>query len=710
MTRIRDPSEEALGLLELVSHIGTFLDPPDLFSCVQVSRLWNKAAVPSLWHTVDDTEYQWPKILKAHDYPRINNGKDKNWIKATVTKYGTWIRVLSIHWGVTLEVAHFCGSCTNIHTLILSNPFKNKTTLEEQEFRANRRRELQAGPGAGLLASAMRNMVNRMSLFGGGSIAPETLGEREVTLQQREWTMTNLFHRLIQQNKDLSCVRLSSTLRDLQTVDFPASIYDTLASKGRFHVLDNYADCNDLGALLETLPYIRYYGSSSWSVSSSPFQTTLPSLQALRLQDYIDTLLFLSILQHLPNLRSLWAGGFRVATPYCKENFIHEARNNIKPTLLQLLHLGRTTPLEDEILRATIPCLPDLRDLTAGDLDETTILTIVECCRQLETVTLYADQDSAKPVPVNTLSYLLEGCPWLRVLDASRYNVEATQLEEERPWVCQDLEVLKCQIIGIEGLLHTEDVAHSAISTTSGDTSRVLMGQQSAFLMQQHSRYWQYQVYSRLAHLKKLTTLVLWLDPVLEGVGSLEFTLETGLGQLSTLTKLDVFGFDGMTSKVGPAELAWIAQSWPRLCLLYGLKPSATPMTEIDPAKDTLRAQFMALRPDSRSGLTSGVTFGLVISNNAFSSVETGGAPSNRSSATNHTYVFAEAFLSLDLEVNPPTTTNGTSSTMTRRISLQSRDSLQLAALSDTVNKFTALGASAPNWPKSHSATSGASS
>ncbi|KAG0060487.1 hypothetical protein BGZ89_012233 [Linnemannia elongata] len=600
MTMTRRPSEEALSLLELVSLISHFLDPPDLFSCVQVSRLWNKAAVPSLWHTINDSEYQWPKILKAHDYSRINNGKDRNWIRATFTKYGAWIRVLSIHWRVTLEVAHFCGSCTNIHTLVLSNPFKNKTILEEKELRAGRRGEPRIGPGEGLLVSAMRNVVDRISRFGGGPIAPETPGEREASVQQREWTMTSLFHRLIQQNHDLSGVRLSVTLQDLQTVDFPSSIYDTLASKRRFYVLENHADCNDLGALLETLPHIRYYSSSSWTVSSSPFQTTLPTLQALRLQDRIDTLFFASILQHLPNLRSLWIGGFRVTTPYCKENFIHEARNNIKPTTLQLLYLGRTTSLEDEMLRATIPCIPDLRELTSGDLDETTILTLVECCRQLETVTLSVDQDSAKPVPDNALSYFLEGCPKLRVLDTSRYNVDATRLGEGRAWVCRDLEVLKCQIIGIERLSQTDEEISSTISTSSGDMSRFLAAQQSAFHVQQQSQYWHHQVYSRLASLTRLKTLVLWLDPVLEGAGSLEFTLETGMGQLSTLTRLEVFGFDGMTSRVGPAELTWIAQSWPRLCLLYGLKPSATPMTEVNPAKDALRAQFLALRPDVR--------------------------------------------------------------------------------------------------------------
>ncbi|KAG9064993.1 hypothetical protein KI688_002312 [Linnemannia hyalina] len=532
MEMTRRPSEEALGLLELVSLISNFLDPPDLFSCVQVSRLWNKATVPSLWHTINDNEYQWPKILKAHDYPRINNGKDRNWIRATFTKYGAWIRVLSIHWRVTLDVAHFCGSCTRIHTLILSNPFKNKTLLEEQEFRAIRWREPRVAPGTGIIGLAVRIAVDRISLSSGGPIASETPGEREASLQQREWAMTNLFLRLIQKNHGLSGVRLSSTLQELQTVDFPSSIYDTLASKRRFHVLENYADCNDLGALLETLPHIRYYSSSSWTVSSSPFQTALPSLQALRLQDCIDTLLFASILQHLPNLRSLWTGGFRVATPYCKENFIHEVKNNIKPTTLQLLYLGRTTPLEDEMLRATIPCLPDLRDLTSGNLDETTILTLVECCRQLETVTLSVDQDSAKPVPENALSYFLEGCPKLRVLDASRYTVDATQLKEGRVWVCRDLEVLKCQIIGIEHLLQTDDEIHGTISTTPGDMSRFLTGQQSAFHVQQQSQNWHHQVYSRLASLTKLTTLVLWLDPVLEGAGSLEFTLETGMVEI----------------------------------------------------------------------------------------------------------------------------------------------------------------------------------
>ncbi|KAK3835688.1 MAG: hypothetical protein J3R72DRAFT_526424 [Linnemannia gamsii] len=599
------PSEQVLSLPELVSLIGTCLEPPDLFSCVRVSRLWNTAMVPSLWHTIDDSDYQWPRILKAHDYPRTNNGKGRNWIKATFTKYGKWIRVLNIHWRIILEVAYFGGSCTNIQTLFFSNPFKNRTTREEQDFRANRWRESTTGPDTGGLNIAISNIIHQIPLYGRRTMPPEQQdeNEREATQQEMEWNVINLFLRLVRQNPDISGVRLCSTLLDFHTVDFLASLFEALVSTRRLQVLDNYDDCNDLGALLARFPHIRYYGTTSSIVSSSPFQTTLPSLQALRLQGLVDTRLFTSLLQHLPNLHSLWIGGFQVATPYCKANFIHDAMNNIKPISLQLLYIGRATPLEDEILRATIPCVQDLRVITAGSLEEATISTLVESCPQLESVTLSVDPDSGRRVPRNALSYFLEGCPRLRVLDASRYNVKATRLEG-RTWVCRDLEVLKCQVLEIEPLPQVEEATHSTTSSSSssssGDTSRHLVGQQSAFLMRQQSRHLNHQVYNRLAGLTKLKTLVLWLDPVYNGVGSLEWTLETGLGQLSVLKELEVFGFDGMTNRIGEAELTWVAQSWPRLRLVYGLQSSVTYLTEVNLGKDALRAQFMALRPDVR--------------------------------------------------------------------------------------------------------------
>ncbi|KAF9126185.1 hypothetical protein BGW39_006818 [Mortierella sp. 14UC] len=595
------PLDQVLNLPELLSLIGTYLEPPDLLSCVRASRLWNRTMVPSLWHTIDDSDYQWPRILKAHDSPRINKGKDRSWIKAIFAKYGTWIRVLNIHWRVTLEGAYFSGSCTNIHTLFFSNPFKNRTTLEEQSFRAIRQRMSRTeGPLGNAVSINPRHIMNRLLLFGRPTTS-DPQNEREETQLETEWTVANLFLRLIRQNPDISGVRLCSTLLVFHNIDFLASLYETLASTRRVLVLENYADCNELEALLVRLPYIRYYGSSSSTISASAFQTTLPSLQALRLQGLIDTLLFTSLLQHLPNLQSLWIGGFQVATPYCQANFIHEAKNNTRPTSIQLFYIGRATPLEDEILRATIPCLPDLREITAGSLKEATMTTLVEHCRHLETVTLSVDPDSRCQTPANALGYFLEGCPKLRVLDASRYNVEATLLEGQT-WVCRDLEVLKCQILGIERLPQAEEATHNptTLLSSGGEMSRYLVGQQSAFLLNQQSRHLNRQVYSHLASLTKLKTLVLWLDHVYNGVGSLEWTLETGLSQLSVLKELEVFGFDGMTDRVGEAELTWIAQSWPRLCLVYGLQPSASYMTEMNPAKDALRAQFKVLRPDVR--------------------------------------------------------------------------------------------------------------
>ncbi|KAF9910540.1 hypothetical protein EC991_006358 [Linnemannia zychae] len=593
------PLEQVLALPELLVLIGTCLEPPDLFSCVRVSHLWNRTMVPSLWHTINDTHYQWPRILKAHDHPSVRNGRDRNWIKALFTKYGTWIRVLSIHWKVILEAAYFSGSCTNIHTLFFSDPFKNRTALEEQDFRANRQGAPQGRAGNAVNIN-FRHLMNRILALG-GSATSDPQDEGGATQQEIEWKVVNIFLRLIRQNPDISGIRLCRTLLVFQNIDFLASLYETLASTRHFLVLENYADCEDLEGLLVRLPYIRYYGSSSSTVSASPFQTMLPSLQALHLQGLVDTRLFASLLQQLPNLQSLTIGGFQVSTPYCQANFIHEATNNIKPTPLQLFYIGRATHLEDQILRGTVPCLPDLRDITAGSLEEATIVALVEHCRHLETVTLSVDPDRRGGTPVNALSHFLEGCPKLRVLDASRYNVEATLLEG-RTWVCRDLELLKCQILGIERLPLAEEATYNpnTLASSGGKMSRYLVGQQSAFLLNQQSRHLHYQAYSHLASLTKLKTLVLWLDDVYNGVGSLEWTRESGLSQLSVLKELEVFGFDGMTSRVGHVDLVWIAQSWPKLSLMYGLRSSSLYMTEVNHTKDELRAQFKVLRPDVR--------------------------------------------------------------------------------------------------------------
>lgn len=57
--------DRVLGLPELLPLIAVHLRPPTLAACARVSRLWNEAFTPALWHTIDDDDYNWPKLVDS---------------------------------------------------------------------------------------------------------------------------------------------------------------------------------------------------------------------------------------------------------------------------------------------------------------------------------------------------------------------------------------------------------------------------------------------------------------------------------------------------------------------------------------------------------------------------------------------------------------------------------------------------------------------
>ncbi|KAG0209227.1 hypothetical protein BGX33_005740, partial [Mortierella sp. NVP41] len=126
MPKIQPAAEVALQISELLDVIATNLTPPDLLSCVQVSRQWNARFIPQLWRTIDDSILSWPHILSLHDAlppppqqgsdsisspPDENNnsdnvsssdnqGKDTAWVLAVFKKYAHHIRHLTVSWRI----------------------------------------------------------------------------------------------------------------------------------------------------------------------------------------------------------------------------------------------------------------------------------------------------------------------------------------------------------------------------------------------------------------------------------------------------------------------------------------------------------------------------------------------------------------------------------------------------------------------------------
>jgi hypothetical protein len=58
---------------------------------------------------------------------------------------------------------------------------------------------------------------------------------------------------------------------------------------------------------------------------------------------------------------------------------------------------------------------------------------------------------------INALGILLEKYPNLKVFDGIRHKIDAVYYLADRPWICQGLEYLRCQIVGFCRLTNEEE-------------------------------------------------------------------------------------------------------------------------------------------------------------------------------------------------------------------------------------------------------------
>ncbi|KAF9975900.1 hypothetical protein BGZ75_000384 [Mortierella antarctica] len=78
---------------------------------------------------------------------------------------------------------------------------------------------------------------------------------------------------------------------------------------------------------------------------------------------------------------------------------------------------------------------------------------------------------------------------------------------------------------------------------------------------------WQDQVLRQLARLTQLDFLTLGVDDwTLDGTrDGLQLSLDAGLNQLRSLTKLDRFCFDGVAQDMAEKDVCWMLEAWPKL-------------------------------------------------------------------------------------------------------------------------------------------------
>ncbi|KAF9085115.1 hypothetical protein BGX23_009967, partial [Mortierella sp. AD031] len=235
------------------------------------------------------------------------------------------------------------------------------------------------------------------------------------------------------------------------------------------------------------------------------------------------------------------------------------------------------------------------------------------------------------------VSILLLSLPRLRVLDVEEETIDASQVLET-PWVCLDLEVFRCQIVGLPYLTEEEEQrvqeirereARVAGGETTDTTQQPFRTDEEDQLMDRSTRCitTRRDIMAKLSTFASLKNLTLSIDLKIGqdlfeykiGCGlvyqskrdgrsyiryddvlpdTLHLRLDSGLDQLSPLTKLEHLGFESMDHRMGTDEIEWIAKQFPRLKEMRGLSMDKHIGIEPDPKTDPLLALMRTLRPD----------------------------------------------------------------------------------------------------------------
>lgn len=183
--------------------------------------------------------------------------------------------------------------------------------------------------------------------------------------------------------------------------------------------------------------------------------------------------------------------------------------------------------------------------------------------------------DESEWLKVNTIGLLLRRCLDFNILDAINHELYVDCLLAE-PWVCRGLEILRCQIRDCDEMTQLKVLDLGYESRLDLEALRLITGH--VVIMQVDGR--------------------LYMDVSPPICNSLELTLVSGLGRLGTLRGQEVFGFEGVSHRIGTKELAWMTASWPRLRSMRGFQEPLPNLKHDDDVKvQMLKDYIEELRP-----------------------------------------------------------------------------------------------------------------
>ncbi|KAG0281910.1 hypothetical protein BGZ95_006417 [Linnemannia exigua] len=601
---------------EVIATFRFHLSPPDLLSCVNVSRLWHNVFIAALWETIDDTLYGWPTILRNHDSDDAQGHRDADWINALFTKHGPFIRHLRLSWPVMIEAAYADNHCTRLLSLKILP--RQITDRQSEEPQAHNPGHLEVHRPMHVRLSAITGPV--ISPIFDGILEPSIILKRSTAQQLRDWRTTQIYWLLALANTNLRTLRLDRTLSRLAFVDSDDFIYDSLAKLPHLEqveIPDIYEP--DLTRMLGQLPNLKCFYNHSYICTVTRTFTQIVWLSTF---STVKSLMFFTLLSRLPNLEF-----FRVYSMPCEKIDAAAIMKGVF-SRLKILHIEIQVMKRVDSRFATrfLPWMPELVEFGSRMLWPETAKTLAKKNLNLKIFRQTQDGQSLhryqrlKP-KINVASILLELSLSLKTFNGIHHRITAQHLATHL-WSCAGLEVFRCQIVGLPTLKKSDRTAIDTLSVigslSAEDTALSEDSQHSKVReKQQHWLDIHGLVYDRLASLIHLTVLDLgwesrdvwrlertivrrhdaWSEAPIHD--SLELSLASGLKRLAPLTKLEVFGFDGVNHRIGKPELEWMARSWHRLKVMRGLHASTEPrLARLFSPRTALREYMQILRPD----------------------------------------------------------------------------------------------------------------
>ncbi|KAF8932708.1 hypothetical protein BGZ47_011234 [Haplosporangium gracile] len=560
---------------EIIDHIASFLTPPDLLKAILVSHEWNLFFTPRLWHTIDDYLYAWPRILGTKESKNMDIPQVKELAQTIIMKYHRHIRHL--HIGSTILVDAAAASLTPRSDKSSSSSSWNIRKCSFRDMRTSSTRNDER-------VHEKAFAINEVKDF---------LGANTDTLLFLTIDYSFLPNPKLEPHHPLfEALRGQSSL-----------VYLNCGEEFRFR-LSEVPDC--WPRLISLITYKSAHNNDLHMTRP------VPGLRSLVLHCPISLQSAVHVLGNLPDLEHLKLS--HILYPKDSPSVQQTTAIDLVPhTNIKSLNIGWLKARESETYWSLFSTLPFLTTLKVNDLEHDTSKAIATHCPQLEVLVdykkpkvVYTAEILHKP---STLEPILQSCSNIRVLDALGHQL-VVSLNMETPWATTKLEILRCQIRGLNRLDQVEEEKYSRALDLLQRKGRKLNAKRTQ-IMQRHQVYLDdhTRLYTQLARQTKLQILELgfdhrvqdhrcssgYSDPIKD---TPELSLASGLSLLSGLKEMKIFGFEGFDHRIGMKELDWMAESWPGLRMLRGLEGCTLSQIRVDEHNALLRKHLCKLRPE----------------------------------------------------------------------------------------------------------------